>query len=115
MSKDIQPTEEQRKIAWALGLDAEKLADQVALNQREPRERGEFVSFSTQDLARRSVVFNTVVDPNPASDDLDALVQTMVATANRAAAANDNGDGLSLRAACVIVKNLCEKIITQVS
>jgi hypothetical protein len=54
-----KPKEDQRKIAWALGLDPEKLADQVALNQREPRERGEYVTLSTRDLAQRSVVFNS--------------------------------------------------------
>ena len=47
-------TEEQKKIAFQLGLDPDRLAQQVALNQRsdEGEARSPYVSFSTGDLRR---------------------------------------------------------------
>jgi hypothetical protein len=53
MSKQTTPTEEQKKIAFQLGLDPDRLAQQVALNQRsdEGEARSPYVSFSTADCA----------------------------------------------------------------
>ena len=105
MSKHTAATEDQKKIAFQLGLDPDKLAQQVALNaQRSDDDRSLYTSFSTSDLRRG-------VSLHESTSDTDTLVQALSDSTVSAVNAHQQGDKLSLDRAVRNIFLTCQKLL----
>ena len=102
-------TEEQKKIAFQLGLDPDRLAQQVALNNQHSDEgeaRSPYVSFSTADLRRAGRVAL-----HESTDDTDTLVQALLDSAASIASTHERGDHLALDRSIRNIFSTCQKLL----
>jgi hypothetical protein len=105
MSRQTQPTEDQRKIAFQLGLDPDRLAQQVALSsQNSDSDRSPYVSFSTANLRRGLSLHET-------ENDTDILVRALSDAAVSAISANERGDHLALDRSVRNASEACRKLL----
>jgi hypothetical protein len=109
MSKHIAATEDQKRIAFQLGLDPDALAQQVALNSQRSDgdgDRSPYVSFSTADLRRSGRVAL-----HESTNDTDTLVRALSDAAVSAVSAQERGDHLALDRSIRNAFSTCQKLL----